>query len=109
MPLITEELDLDAWGAFTENGVTTMLFGLPYKHEYVRAPPGIPDLEPGAKLKVLERFISDHRCPYGAGNLCLRVEAGLVAVFTCSSRGIAWLRHEMPPIVENVVVDRRRV
>jgi hypothetical protein len=85
---IEAEFELDGHGAINENGVTTMFLG----GQYVRAPLGIPGIAPGTKLKVLSQFVSDAACPYGEGKLCLRVEGGLLAVFTCTDKGIAWLR-----------------
>ena len=49
----TQEVVLDGFGGINENGTTTLFLGQKLKHEYVRAPPGIPDVKRGTKLKVL--------------------------------------------------------
>ena len=90
-----QEFELDGFGHINENGVTTMFLGAHPKHEFVRAPQGIPGVKCGTKLKVLSQFISDGACPFGAGKLCLRVESGLLAVFTGTSKGVARLRGPM--------------
>ena len=88
----TQEFELDGFGDINENGVTMMILGPQPKHEYVRAPVGIPGVKSGTKLKVTSQFVIDAACPFGAGELCLCVEGGLLAVFTGTSKGIAWLR-----------------
>ena len=63
-----------------------------HKIAYVKAPRGLPGVKAGAKLAVIQEFISDARCPWGPGLKCLEVEGGYRVVYTKSEAGIAWLK-----------------
>ena len=104
-----EEHVLGEHGHIVEDGITTMYLGTSHpKHTYVYTPAGLPDIAEGRRLQVLHQFVSDARCPFGAGKLCLLLEAGYMAVFTGTPAGIAWLRQPLPPVETNIVPPPRR-
>jgi len=75
--------------------VTTMFLGKPMSCVYVRAPPGLPGVKAGKRMRVIQTFKSDGRCPFGANKLCVSLEGGFVAVLTQSAKGVAWMKGVM--------------
>ena len=91
-------VDLDSHGCILEDGIYTYV-GNNLDVHYLLAPGGIPGIRAGTKLDVVNQFMSDGRCPFGAGLMCVRLKISgstrgsptLVAVFTKRRNGIAWM------------------
>lgn len=61
---------------------------------FVKAPSpphALPDVEPGTKLDVLHRFVTDDKCPLGAGKLACVLHRNYVIVFA-GAKGVAWIK-----------------
>lgn len=62
--------------------------------KFVKAPAhpyALPDVPPGTQLNVRQRFVTDDKCPLGAGKLACVLDGHYVIVFS-GSRGVAWIK-----------------